>query len=205
MRAMPVQSAEDRVEHDPQLKAPGMYRDSSTRCWGDARCRPPRSRCRRRRRSIGASPLIGQHTREIIKGMLGLSLEEMREGYGDGTFWPRAAPLRYLEDALERAQPETSPDNLRAVGRTASAGAGRREGSVLRQADGDLGADVIKIEPPGGEPCAGSVRSSTTSRIPTAASRSGTTTPPSGGSRSTSRRAEGRSYSGVSPRQPMSS
>ena len=25
MRAMPVQSAEDRVEHDPQLKARGMY------------------------------------------------------------------------------------------------------------------------------------------------------------------------------------
>jgi hypothetical protein len=53
----------------------------------------------------------------------------------------------------------------------------------------DLGADVVKIEPPGGEPCrhATSGRFSTTSPTRSAACRSGTTTPPSAASPSISR------------------
>ena len=39
VRAMPVQSAEDRVERDPQLKARGIYPNWSTRSWDGARSR----------------------------------------------------------------------------------------------------------------------------------------------------------------------
>ena len=71
-----------------------MYLPSSTiRCSATARCRMRRSSCRRRRPSIIApSPLIGQHTAEIVEGLLGYSREELRDGFADGTFWPTKRP-----------------------------------------------------------------------------------------------------------------
>ena len=50
VRALPVQSAEDRVEHDPQLRHREMYLEWSIRRSVDTRCRTPRSNCRRPRR-----------------------------------------------------------------------------------------------------------------------------------------------------------
>ena len=47
------------------------------------------------------SPLIGQHTREIVEGLLGYSHEELRAGFADGTFWPpKRARFPYLEEML---------------------------------------------------------------------------------------------------------
>jgi hypothetical protein len=47
------------------------------------------------------SPLIGQHTRDIVEGLLGFSHEELCAGYADGTFWPSTRKrLPYMEAAL---------------------------------------------------------------------------------------------------------
>jgi hypothetical protein len=47
------------------------------------------------------SPLIGQHTREIVEGLLGYDHEEMCGGFADGTFWPVKRPrLPYLDEML---------------------------------------------------------------------------------------------------------
>jgi hypothetical protein len=46
--------------------------------------------------------LIGQHTREIVEGLLGLSHGELRAGFDDGTFWPTKRPrFPYMEDMLQ--------------------------------------------------------------------------------------------------------
>ena len=48
------------------------------------------------------APLIGQHTREIVEGLLGYSHEELRAGFADGTFWPtKRARFPYMEDMLQ--------------------------------------------------------------------------------------------------------
>ena len=49
----------------------------------------PRSNCRETPAfNHLPSPLIGQHTREIVEGLLGYSRDELRAGFDDGTFWP---------------------------------------------------------------------------------------------------------------------
>jgi crotonobetainyl-CoA:carnitine CoA-transferase CaiB-like acyl-CoA transferase len=48
------------------------------------------------------SPLIGQHTREIVEGLLGYSRDELRAGFEDGTFWPvKRARFPYMEEMLQ--------------------------------------------------------------------------------------------------------
>jgi CoA:oxalate CoA-transferase len=48
-----------------------------------------------------SAPLIGQHTRKVLEELLGLSLDDIRQGYTDGTFWPKGMPLApYVEEAL---------------------------------------------------------------------------------------------------------
>jgi len=47
------------------------------------------------------SPLIGQHTREIVVDLLGYSHDELRAGFGDGTFWPVRRPrFPYMAEML---------------------------------------------------------------------------------------------------------
>jgi hypothetical protein len=48
------------------------------------------------------SPLIGQHTREIVESLLGYSHEEFRAGFADGTFWPaNRTRFSYMEEMLQ--------------------------------------------------------------------------------------------------------
>jgi crotonobetainyl-CoA:carnitine CoA-transferase CaiB-like acyl-CoA transferase len=102
VRAMPVQSAEDRVEHDPQLRARGMYAELEHPLLGRRRVQSVPFKHSQTPAAIQrAAPLIGQHTRQVMQELLGLSLDDIRAGYDDGTFWPKAMPLYpYIEETL---------------------------------------------------------------------------------------------------------
>ena len=45
--------------------------------------------------------MIGEHTQEIVEGLLGLSHEELQTGFADGTFWPTKRPrFPYQEEMI---------------------------------------------------------------------------------------------------------
>ncbi len=101
--AMPVQSAEDRVEHDPQLRHRQMYQAVEHPALGVRKMQnAPFKLAETPAENTRPSPLIGQHTQEIVEGLLGFSHEELVAGYEDGTFWPKTmARYPYMEDMLK--------------------------------------------------------------------------------------------------------
>lgn len=103
VRAAPVQSNEDRVEHDPQLRAQGMYTPVHHAVLGTHLTQNTPFTFSASPTSVERpGPLCGEHNPEILGGMLGLSTQEIRQGYEDGTFWPKSIPLEtYLIEALE--------------------------------------------------------------------------------------------------------
>src|SRR5438034_9730974 len=103
VRALPVQSSEDRVEHDPQLHHRQMYLELEHPALGVRKIQnAPFKLSETPAFNHLPSPLIGQHTREIVEGLLGYSREELRAGFADGTFWPAArARFAYLEEMLQ--------------------------------------------------------------------------------------------------------
>ena len=102
VRALPVQSAEDRVEHDPQLQNREMYLPMEHPALGVHQVQnAPFRLSRTPAANSRPSPLIGQHTREIVEDLLGYSHEELRAGFTDGTFWPtKRARFPYMEEML---------------------------------------------------------------------------------------------------------
>jgi benzylsuccinate CoA-transferase BbsF subunit len=102
VHAMPVQSAEDRVEHDPQLRARGLYSEIDHPLLGRRKVQGVPFQLSRSPAAVHRpAPLIGQHTRQVLQELLGLSLEDIRAGYEDGTFWPKEKPMYpYVEEAL---------------------------------------------------------------------------------------------------------
>lgn len=100
---MAVQSAEDRVENDPQLQSRGMYVEMEHPALGRQKFQGPPFKLAKSPASIHRpAPLIGQHTREILQELLEMSLDEIRAGYEDGTFWPPSIPkYPYVEEALQ--------------------------------------------------------------------------------------------------------
>jgi crotonobetainyl-CoA:carnitine CoA-transferase CaiB-like acyl-CoA transferase len=103
VRAMPVQSSEDRVEHDPQLRHRQMYLEMKHDALGVRKMQnAPFKLSETPAVNIRPSPLIGQHTREIVEGLLGFSHDELRAGYEDGTFWPKTRERdAYIEEMLK--------------------------------------------------------------------------------------------------------
>jgi benzylsuccinate CoA-transferase BbsF subunit len=102
VRALPVQSAEDRVENDPQLHHREMYLPLEHPALGIRKVQnAPFKLSETPASNRLPSPLIGQHTSEIVEGLLGYSREELRAGFEDGTFWPIArARMPYMEEML---------------------------------------------------------------------------------------------------------
>jgi benzylsuccinate CoA-transferase BbsF subunit len=102
VRALPVQSAEDRVEHDPQLRHREMYVPIDHPALGAYKVQnAPFKMSATPAFNHAPSPMIGQHTREIVEGLLGFSHEELRAGFDDGTFWPVKRPrFPYQEEML---------------------------------------------------------------------------------------------------------
>jgi crotonobetainyl-CoA:carnitine CoA-transferase CaiB-like acyl-CoA transferase len=103
VRALPVQSAEDRVEHDPQLRHREMYQAMEHPSLGVHKVQnAPFKLSETPAVNHRPSPLIGQHTREIVEGLLGYSHDELRAGFGDGTFWPTTrARFPYQEEMVQ--------------------------------------------------------------------------------------------------------
>jgi crotonobetainyl-CoA:carnitine CoA-transferase CaiB-like acyl-CoA transferase len=102
IRALPVQSAEDRVEHDPQLRHREMYLPIEHPVLGTYKVQnAPFKLSETPASNHLPSPLIGQHTQEIVEGLLGYSHQELRAGFADGTFWPpKRARFPYMEEML---------------------------------------------------------------------------------------------------------
>jgi crotonobetainyl-CoA:carnitine CoA-transferase CaiB-like acyl-CoA transferase len=102
VRALPVQSAEDRVEHDPQLRQREMYLPIEHPALGLRKVQnAPFKLSGTPASNHLPSPLIGQHTREIVEDLLGYSHEEFCAGFADGTFWPtKRARFPYMEEML---------------------------------------------------------------------------------------------------------
>ena len=100
IRALPVQSAEDRVENDPQLRHRDMYVPMTHPALGtNAVQNAPFKLSETPVYNHLPSPMIGQHTQEIIEGLLGYSHADLRAGFADGTFWPTARePFSYLAE-----------------------------------------------------------------------------------------------------------
>jgi len=103
VRAMPVQSAEDRVEHDPQLHHRQMYVAMEHPALGVYKLQnAPFKLSKTPAINYLPGPLIGQHTKEIVEGLLGFSHAELVAGFADGTFWPATRALYpYMEEMLK--------------------------------------------------------------------------------------------------------
>jgi crotonobetainyl-CoA:carnitine CoA-transferase CaiB-like acyl-CoA transferase len=203
VRALPVQSAEDRVEHDPQLRHREMYLESEHPALGRYKVQnapfklsetpPPaepddrRTHARDRRRI----------TRVAARGVAGRLCR--RDVLADAAPPPRVSGR---DAAVTEVSPEPSslPGPLAGVRVLELATeTGQSCGKLL----GDLGA-VVKMEPPAASHAAVTGRSWMISRTRNAACRSGTTTHRSAASLSTSARPTGAPCSGVSPRRLMS-
>ena len=102
VRAMPVQSSEDRVEHDPQLRQRGMYTELDHPILGRRKLQNAPFKLTRSPAAVRIpAPLIGQHNRQVLEGLLGLSHQEVLDGYEEGTLWPQGTPKHpYLEEAM---------------------------------------------------------------------------------------------------------
>ena len=169
--AMPVQSTENRVEHDPQLRHREIYQELNHPELGLRKFQnAPFKLSETPAQVFHAAPLIGQNNQEIYEGMLGLNHEEFVSGYEDGTFWPKTMDrYPYMDDMINAGPiPFTGPGAVFQNGGKpketvdANPQPGPLSGlRVLELADekgqfcgklmADLGADVIKIEPTGGE------------------------------------------------------
>ena len=78
VRAMAVQSPEDRVEHDPQLRARGFYTELEHPLLGQYKIQGIPFKLSQTPAEISRpAPLIGQHTREVLTELLGLSLQHI--------------------------------------------------------------------------------------------------------------------------------
>jgi len=103
VRALPVQSAEDRVEHDPQLRKREMYLEIEHPALGFYKVQnAPFKLSETPAMNSRPSPMIGEHTQEIIEGLLGLPHDELQAGFADGTFWPAQRPRFAYQDEMIR-------------------------------------------------------------------------------------------------------
>ena len=176
VRAMPVQSTEDRVENDPQLRHREIYKELDHPVLGRRKFQnAPFKMSETPVANTSAAPLVGEHIQEVLEGLLGLSHEEVVSGLQNNIFWPKALDRFDYIDAVINGEPwkggdapsNRDPASSQAVIDNAYLSAGNiNEGAlhglrILEVSDeqgqycgklmGDLGADVIKVEPPGGE------------------------------------------------------
>ncbi len=105
VRAMPVQSSEDRVEHDEQLRDRGMYHPMPHPMLGPWKFQnAPFKMSATPPKISGPPPMIGQHNREVLEELLGVPYQELLDGYEDGAFWPKDMPVYpYIQESLQES------------------------------------------------------------------------------------------------------
>ena len=99
---MPVQSSEDRVEHDAQLRQREMYVPMEHPMLGPWKFQNAPFKLSKSPAEVsGPPPMIGKNNREILEDLLGESHQDVLDGYEDGTLWPKEMPkFKYVEEAL---------------------------------------------------------------------------------------------------------
>lgn len=102
IRAMPVQSTEDRVEHDPQLRHRELFKAVQHPVLGVKKLQnAPFKLSQAPAENYRPGPLIGEHNREVFEGLLAMSHEELLAGYKEGIFWPKTMELYpYMEEQI---------------------------------------------------------------------------------------------------------
>jgi crotonobetainyl-CoA:carnitine CoA-transferase CaiB-like acyl-CoA transferase len=51
----------------------------------------------------GPPPMIGEHTANIMIGLLGMSRDDLLDGYDHGVFWPESRPrYDYVQKAIDK-------------------------------------------------------------------------------------------------------
>src|SRR6516225_5200832 len=196
VRALPVQSAEDRVEHDPQLRHREMYLPMEHPALGLHKVQnAPFKLSETPASNHLPSPLIGQHTREIVEGLLGYSHEALRVGFDDGTFWPtKRARFADLQEMLRLAMTKI---------RRARWQDSEPSSSPMKRASSAASFSAIsaptwsRSNPPVASPTATSGRSSTTSRTRNAVCLFGITIRPNAASPSVWKLPTAGRFSGV--------
>ena len=100
--ASAVQSSADRFDNDPQLGEHGMYRSVDHPDLGRFAVQgAPFSMSAARTDNVSAAPRIGADNRAVFVDEMGISEDEFRLGYEDGTFWPAdAARHAYIEEMI---------------------------------------------------------------------------------------------------------
>ncbi len=102
VKGMAVQSSEDRVENDPQLRERGMYVPGEHPMLGSWKFQNAPFKLSASPAAIRRPPpMIGEHNREIMEDLLGLAHEDLQNGYQDGTFWPEEMPqYAYIQEEI---------------------------------------------------------------------------------------------------------
>ena len=106
---MPVQSNQDRFENDPQLQQREMFREAHHLALGTWPLQnAPFKMSETPAYNHLTGPLVGQHIKEVFEGLLGISHQELVDGFEDGTFWPKGfdrTSYPYLQEMIEDASP----------------------------------------------------------------------------------------------------
>ena len=168
VRAMPVQSSEDRIENDPQLAHRELFTEMAHPVLGSHKFQNAPFRLSATPAvHKSAAPLIGEHIQEVLEGLLGLSHDDVVDGIENNIFWPKGLDRFDYIDAIATNGPwqdvaVADPKPAKVAAKPDENGPGPLHGlRVLELSDekgqftgklmADLGADVIKIEPPTGE------------------------------------------------------
>ena len=102
VRAMAVQSSQDRVENDPQLRHRDMYVPMDHPMLGPWKFQnAPFKMSKSPARMSSPPPMIGQHNRDVLEDLLGVDHQDLLDGYENGVFWPSTMDrYPYIEEAL---------------------------------------------------------------------------------------------------------